>query len=141
MAKAVKKIKLQIPAGKATPAPPVGTVLGPAGVNIGDFVNKFNEATRERAGEIVPVEMTVYDDRTFSLVYKVSPMSRLILAALGVAKGSGKTPNAKVGALTNEQIRQIAEKKMPDLSAASLEAAEQTVRGTARSMGVGVPKD
>jgi large subunit ribosomal protein L11 len=141
MAKAVKKIKLQIPAGKATPAPPVGTVLGPAGVNIGDFVNKFNEATRERAGEIVPVEMTVYDDRTFSLVYKVSPMSRLILAALGVDKGSGKTPNAKVGTLTNDQIRQIAEKKMPDLSAASIEAAEQTVRGTARSMGVGVPKD
>jgi len=140
MAKAVKKIKLQIPAGKATPAPPVGTVLGPAGVNIGDFVNKFNEATRERAGEIVPVEMTVYEDRTFSLVYKVSPMSRLILAALGVDKGSGKTPNSKVGTLSRAQIRQIAEKKMPDLSAASVEAAEKTVEGTARSMGVGIEK-
>jgi large subunit ribosomal protein L11 len=138
MAKAVKKIKLQIPAGKATPAPPVGTVLGPAGVNIGDFVNKFNEATRERAGEIVPVEMTVYEDRTFSLVYKVSPMSRLILAAIGVEKGSGKTPLSKVGKLTRAQVRQIAEKKMPDLSAASIEAAEKTVEGTARSMGVTV---
>lgn len=138
MAKAVKKIKLQIPAGKATPAPPVGTVLGPAGVNIGDFVNKFNEATRERAGEIVPVEMTVYEDRTFSLVYKVSPMSRLILSAIGAEKGSGKTPLSKVGKLTRAQVRTIAEKKMPDLSASSLEAAEKTVEGTARSMGVTV---
>ncbi len=140
MAKAVKKIKLQIPAGKATPAPPVGTVLGPAGVNIGDFVNKFNEATRERAGEIVPVEMTVYEDRTFSLVYKVSPMSRLILAALGVEKGSGKTPFSKVGTLTKAQVAEIAKKKMPDLSAVSQEAAEKTVEGTARSMGVTIAK-
>ncbi len=139
MAKVVKIIKLQIPAGKATPAPPVGTVLGPAGVNIGDFVNKFNEATRERAGSIVPVEMTVYDDRTFTLVYKVSPMSRLILAAVGVDKGSGKAPNAKVGNLTAEQIKEIAQTKMPDLSAATLEAAMKTVEGTARSMGVGTP--
>lgn len=139
MAKVTKVIKLQIPAGKATPAPPVGTVLGPAGVNIGDFVNKFNEATRERAGEIVPVEMTVYEDRTFSLVYKVSPMSRLILAALGVEKGSGKAPTSKVGSLTKEQIRTIAEKKMPDLSASSIEAAMKTVEGTARSMGVTTP--
>ncbi len=137
MAKEVKKIKLQIPAGKATPAPPVGTVLGPAGVNIGDFVNKFNEATRDRMGQIIPVEMTVYDDRTFSLVYKVSPMSRLILAALGIEKGSGKTPT-KVGTLTRAQVREIAEAKMPDLSAATIEAAEKTVEGTARSMGVGI---
>jgi len=140
MPKVTKIIKLQIPAGKATPAPPVGTVLGPAGVNIGDFVNKFNEATRDRAGSIVPVEMTVYEDRTFSLVYKVSPMSRLILAALGVEKGSGKTPSAKVGTLTREQIKQIAETKMPDLSANSLEAAMKTVEGTARSMGVAIAK-
>lgn len=140
MAKAVKKIKLQIPAGKATPAPPVGTVLGPAGVNIGDFVNKFNEATRERAGEIVPVEMTVYEDRTFSLVYKVSPMSRLILAAIGVDKGSGKAPLSKVGTLSKAQVAEIAKKKMPDLSAASQEAAERTVAGTARSMGVTIEK-
>ncbi|MEK7510847.1 MAG: 50S ribosomal protein L11 [Patescibacteria group bacterium] len=136
MAKAVKKIKLQIPAGKATPAPPVGTVLGPAGVNIGDFVNKFNEATKDRMGTIVPVEMTVYDDRTFTLVYKVSPMSRLILKALGVEKGSGKAPLATVGTLSRAQIKEIAETKMPDLSAGSLEAAEKTVEGTARSMGV-----
>lgn len=139
MAKVVKIIKLQIPAGKATPAPPVGTVLGPAGVNIGDFVNKFNEATKERAGQIVPVDLTVYDDRTFTFVLKVSPMSRLILAAIGVEKGSGKAPKSKVGTLTAEQIRSIAETKMVDLSASSLEAAENTVRGTARSMGVGVP--
>ena len=136
MAKVVKIIKLQIPAGKATPAPPVGTVLGPAGVNIGDFVNKFNEATKERAGQIVPVDLTVFDDRTFTFVLKVSPMSRLILSALGIDKGSSKAPKSKVGTLTNEQIRSIAEAKMPDLSAASIEAAENTVRGTARSMGV-----
>ena len=140
MPKVVKIIKLQIPAGKATPAPPVGTVLGPAGVNIGDFVNKFNEATKDRMGQIIPVEMSVYDDRTFTLVFKVSPMSRLILAALGVEKGSGKTPNAKVGSLTREQIQQIAETKMPDLSASSLEAAMKTVEGTAKSMGVGIPQ-
>lgn len=138
MAKAVKIIKLQIPAGKATPAPPVGTVLGPAGVNIGDFVNKFNEATRERAGEIVPVEMTVYDDRTFSLVYKVSPMAQLILKEIGQDKGSGKTPLKRVGVLSREQVRKIAEKKMPDLNAGSIEAAERIVEGTARSMGVEV---
>lgn len=138
MAKAVKVIKLQIPAGKATPAPPVGTVLGPAGVNIGDFVNKFNEATRERMGEIVPVEMTVYEDRTFSLVYKVSPMSQLILKEINQEKGSGKTPMKKVGSLTREQVRKVAEKKLPDLNAGSIEAAERMVEGTARSMGVDI---
>ncbi len=136
MPKIVKKIKLQIPAGKATPAPPVGTVLGPAGVNIGDFVNKFNEATKDRMGTIVPVDLSVYDDRTFTFVLKVSPMSRLILKAVGVDKGSGKAPLATVGTLTRAQIREIAETKMPDLSAASLEKAEKTVEGTARSMGV-----
>ena len=138
MAKVVKLIKLQIPAGKATPAPPVGTVLGPAGVNIGDFVNKFNEATRERMGEIVPVDLSVYDDRSFSFVLKVSPMSQLILKELGVEKGSGKAPLKKVGTLSREQVRRIAEKKMPDLTAGSLEAAERIVEGTARSMGVDV---
>ncbi len=140
MAKAIKKIKLQIPGGKATPAPPVGTVLGPAGVNIGDFVNKFNEQTRDQMGTIIPVEMTVYDDRTFTFVLKVSPMSRLILKALGIEKGSGKTPFSKVGTLSKEQVRQIAETKMPDLSAGSIEAAERIVEGTARSMGVTVAK-
>lgn len=138
MAKVVKLIKLQIPAGKATPAPPVGTVLGPAGVNIGDFVNKFNEATRERMGEIVPVDLTVYDDRTFSFVLKVSPMSQLILKEVGVEKGSGKAPLKKVGSLSREQVRRIAEKKLPDLTAGSLEAADRIVEGTARSMGVDI---
>ena len=138
MAKVVKKIKLQIPGGKATPAPPVGTVLGPAGVNIGDFVNKFNEQTKDKPGIIIPVEMTVYDDRTFTFILKVSPMPRLILKALGVEKGSGKAPLAKVGTLTKAQVREIAETKMPDLTAGSIEAAERMVEGTARSMGVDV---
>ena len=138
MAKAVKVIKLQIPAGKATPAPPVGTVLGPAGVNIGDFVNKFNEATKDRMGQSVPVDLTVYDDRTFSFVLKVSPMSRLILKAIGQEKGSGKAPLKKVGTLSRDQVREIAETKMPDLTAGSIEAAERIVEGTARSMGVDV---
>lgn len=136
MAKVVKKIKLQIPGGKATPAPPVGTVLGPAGVNIGDFVNKFNEATKDKPGVIIPVDMTVYDDRTFTFVLKVSPMPRLILKAAGVEKGSGKTPLKKAGSLTKAQVREIAETKMPDLNAGSIEAAERMVEGTARSMGV-----
>jgi large subunit ribosomal protein L11 len=138
MAKAVKKIKLQVPGGKATPAPPIGTVLGPAGVNIGDFVNKFNEATKDQPGVIIPVEMTVYDDRTFTFVLKVSPMPRLILKELGIDKGSGKTPSKKAGTLTRAQVRKIAETKMPDLTAGSIEAAERMVEGTARSMGVEV---
>lgn len=136
MAKAVKKIKLQIPGGKATPAPPVGTVLGPAGVNIGDFVNKFNEATKDKPGVIIPVDMTVYDDRTFTFVLKVSPMARLILKEAGIEKGSGKTPSKKAGSLTRSQVKTIAETKMPDLNADTLEAAERMVEGTARSMGV-----
>jgi len=138
MAKAIKKIKLQIAGGKATPAPPVGTVLGPAGVNIGDFVSKFNEQTRDQMGVIIPVEMTVYDDRTFTFVLKVSPMSRLILKAAGVEKGSGKTPMSKAGSITKAQVTEIAETKMPDLNAASLEAAERMVEGTARSMGIAI---
>jgi large subunit ribosomal protein L11 len=138
MAKAIKKIKLQIPGGKATPAPPVGTVLGPAGVNIGDFVNKFNEQTRDQMGVIIPVEMTVYDDRTFTFVLKVSPMSRLILKAAGVEKGSGKTPLSKAGSITKDQLREIAETKMPDLTAGSIEAAERMVEGTAKSMGIAI---
>lgn len=138
MAKVVKKIKLQIPAGKATPAPPVGTVLGPAGVNIGDFVNKFNEATKDRMGNIIPVELSVYEDRTFTFVLKTSPASRLILKALGIEKGSGNTPITKAGTITKAQIRAIAEEKMPDLSAGSPEAADRIIEGTARSMGIDV---
>ena len=138
MAKAVKKIKLQIPAGKATPAPPVGTVLGPAGVNIGDFVNKFNEATRDKMGDIIPVDLTVYEDRTFSFVLKTPPASRLILKILGMEKGSQKPGGKKVASLTKDQVRSVAEQKMPDLNAASIEAADRIIEGTARSMGIDV---
>ena len=138
MAKAIKKIKLQIPGGKATPAPPVGTVLGPAGVNIADFVNKFNEQTRDQMGVVIPVEMTVYDDRTFTFVLKVSPMSRLILKELGIDKGSSKTPFSKAGTLTREQVRKIAEQKMPDLNCDSVDSAMAQVVGSARSMGLQV---
>ena len=138
MAKVVKKIKLQIPGGAATPAPPVGTALGPAGVNIGQFVTQFNEATKDKRGTIIPVELSVYDDRSFTFILKVSPMSRLILKALGIEKGSSKAPQQKVGALTKAQVTEIAKEKMPDLNAASQEAAERIVLGTARSMGVEV---
>ena len=138
MAKVVKKIKLQIPAGKATPAPPIGTVLGPAGVNIGDFVSKFNEQTRDRMGSIIPVDMTVYDDRSFTFVLKTSPTPRLILKALNVEKGSGKAGSKKAGTLTKEQVNAIAEEKMVDMNAGSLQAAMNLVEGTARSMGVEV---
>ncbi len=136
MAKAVKKIKLQIPAGKATPAPPIGTVLGPAGVNIGDFVNKFNEATRDRMGSIIPVDMTVYDDRSFTFVLKTPPTPRLILKAINQEKGSGKASTKKAGTMTKDQVKAIAEEKMVDMNAGSLEAAMRMVEGSARSMGV-----
>jgi len=138
MATVVKKIKLQIPGGKATPAPPIGTVLGPAGVNIGQFVTQFNDATKDKPGIVIPVELSVYDDRSFTFILKVSPMSRLILKALGVEKGSGKTPLQKAGTLTKAQVADIAKEKMPDLNAGSQEAAERMVAGTARSMGVDV---
>lgn len=138
MAKVVKKIKLQIPAGKATPAPPVGTVLGPAGVNIGDFVNKFNEATRDKMGDIIPVDLSVYEDRTFSFVLKTPPASRLILKILGIEKGSQKPGSKKAATLSKAQVRQVSEQKMPDLSAASPEAADRIIEGTARSMGIDV---
>lgn len=136
--KITKKLKLQIPAGKATPAPPVGPALGQAGINIGEFVNQFNEKTRDKMGSIVPVEITVYEDRTFDFIMKVAPMSNLILKALGKDKGSGKTPSQKVGTLTKAQVREIAETKMPDLNANDVEAAMKIVEGTARSMGVDV---
>jgi len=138
MATVVKKIKLQIPGGKATPAPPIGTVLGPAGVNIGQFVTQFNDATKDKPGIVIPVELSVYDDRSFTFILKVSPMSRLILKALGVEKGSSKTPLQKAGTLTQTQVADIAKEKMPDLNAGSQEAAERMVAGTARSMGVDV---
>jgi large subunit ribosomal protein L11 len=136
--KLVKKIKVHAVGGKATPAPPLGPVLGQAGINIGEFVNQFNEQTREKMGEVVPVEISVYDDRTFTFITKVSPMSRLILKAIGKDKGSSKNATQKVGKLTQAQIKEIAEKKMSDLNAASIEAAMKTVAGTARSMGIDV---
>jgi len=112
--------------------------LGQAGINIGEFVNQFNEQTRDKMGEIVPVELSVYDDRTFTFITKVSPMSRLILKKIGKDKGSSKNLDSKVGKLTQAQIKEIAEVKMPDLNAASIEAAMKIVVGTARSMGVEV---
>ncbi|NBC30586.1 MAG: 50S ribosomal protein L11 [Spirochaetes bacterium] len=134
--KLVKKIKVQATGGKATPAPPLGPVLGQAGINIGEFVNQFNEQTREQMGEVVPVEIYVYDDRSFDFVTKVSPVSRLILKTLGKDKGSQKPPLSRVGVLTQEQLREIAQQKMVDLNAASEAAAMKTIAGTARSMGV-----
>ena len=136
--KLVKQIKIQAPGGKATPAPPLGPVLGQAGINIGEFVNQFNEQTRDRMGQVVPVELSVFDDRTFTFITKVSPMSRLILKKMDKAKGSSKNAITKIGTLTKAQVKEIAEEKMPDLNAASLEAAMKTVEGTARSMGVNV---
>ncbi|MEK7587065.1 MAG: 50S ribosomal protein L11 [Patescibacteria group bacterium] len=139
MAKKVeKKIKLQIPAGKATPAPPVGTALGPAGINIGDFVNKFNTATKDMVGDMIPVEVSVYSDRSFDFIMKTPPASNLILKAIGVEKGSGKNLTVKAGKITKAQVRAVAEKKMPDLNTTDIEAAMRTIEGTARSMGVDV---
>ncbi len=136
--KIVKKLKLQIPAGKATPAPPVGPALGQAGINIGEFVNQFNEKTREKMGMIIPVEISVYDDRSFDFILKVSPASRLILKSLGKEKGSGKNTVQKAGTLSKAQVQEIAETKMADLNAGSVEAAMKIIEGTARSMGVDV---
>lgn len=129
-------IKLQIPAGKANPAPPVGPALGQHGLNIGDFVGKFNEATKDKTGDIIPVEITVYEDRTFDLKYKTPPASDLLKKAAGVEKGSGKTPSSKAGKISKAKLREIAEKKMEDLNAGSVEAAEKIIAGTARSMGL-----
>lgn len=136
--KITKKLKLQIPAGKATPAPPVGPALGQAGINIGEFVNQFNEKTRDKMGSIIPVEITVYEDRTFDFIMKVSPASRLILKAIGKEKGSGKVPSVKVGSITKDQLRAIAEEKMADLNANDVDAAMKIIAGSARSMGVDI---
>lgn len=131
-------VKLQLPAGKATPAPPVGTALGPHGVNIGDFTKQFNDRTGQMGDLIIPVEMTIYEDRTFDFILKTPPASNLIMKAIGLAKGSGNPLTTKIGKISAAQIREIAEKKMPDLNANSLEQAEKIIRGTARSMGVDV---
>ena len=138
MAKVVKKIKLQVPGGKATPAPPVGTALGPAGVNIGQFVQQFNAATQDRMGDILPVEISVMDDRSFTFIVKVSPASRLLLKWAGLEKGSGKVPTVKAGSITKAQLKEIAEKKIPDLNTKDTEQAMKIIAGTARSMGIDV---
>ncbi|MBU3969009.1 50S ribosomal protein L11 [Patescibacteria group bacterium] len=136
--KIIKKIKLQIPAGKATPAPPVGPALGQVGIPIGDFVNKFNDATKGMLGDIIPTDITVYEDRSFTFVLKTPPASSLILKAVGVEKGSGKNLVSKAGKITKAQIKEIAEKKMKDLNAGDIEAAMKIIEGTARSMGIEV---
>lgn len=141
MAKKITKvIKLQIPGGKATPAPPIGTALGPAGVNIGEFVKKFNDATQDRRDEIVPVLMNVYEDRTFDFILKTAPASRMILKAIGQEKGSGTNLTKKVGKITEAQIRAIAEVKLAELNANDIDAAMGIIKGTCRSMGVEVGK-
>ena len=136
--KILKKIKMIVPAGKATPAPPLGPVLGQAGVNIGEFTSKFNEETRERMGELVPVVLSVYDDRSFSMIYKVAPASDLIKKMAKIESGSGSNVTKKVATLTKAQIKEIAERKMPDLNANSIEQAMKIIEGTCRSMGVEV---
>jgi len=139
MAKAIKSIiKLQIPAGKANPAPPVGPALGQHGVNIGDFVNKFNDASKDKMGDIIPVEIYVYDDRSFDFKMKTPPASDLLRKAAGVEKGSGKNLTSKVGKVTKAKIREIAERKMEDLNANDVEAAMKIIEGSARSMGIEV---
>ena len=138
MKKVVGQIKLQIPGGKATPAPPVGPALGQAGVNIMDFCKAFNAKTAKDEGLIIPVVITVYADRSYTFVTKTPPVAVLIKRAVGIAKGSGEPNKNKVGKITPKQVEEIARMKLPDLNAESLEAAIQTVRGTARSMGVEV---
>ena len=135
---AVKKVKLQIAAGKATPAPPVGPALGGSGVNIMDFVKQFNDATAKDKGLVIPVVVTIYGDRSFDFVLKTPPAAVLIKQALGLTSGSKRPNTEKVGKLTKEQVRKIAEQKLPDLNVASIEAAERLVKGSARSMGVTV---
>ncbi|MFY9461916.1 MAG: 50S ribosomal protein L11 [Candidatus Sungiibacteriota bacterium] len=137
MAKPIKVVlKLQLPAGKATPAPPVGTALGPHGINIGDFVKKYNDATKDMGNDIVPAEITIYEDRSFDFKLKTPPASDLLRKLAGIEKGSGTPNKQKVGKVTRADIRKIAERKMPDLNANSVEAAERIIMGTARNMGI-----
>ena len=134
----VKKIKLQIAAGKATPAPPVGTVLGPAGINLGEFCTKYNEATRDKMGDVLPVEISIYDDRSFDFVIKTPPAAFLVKKYAKIDKGSSKGANNVVATLTKDQLKEIAKIKLPDLNAYDVEAAMNIVEGTARNMGVAI---
>ncbi len=136
--KVVAQIKLQISAGQATPAPPVGTALGPAGVNLMDFCKNFNARTESQRGLIIPIVVTVYSDRSYTFITKTPPASILLIKAAGIEKGSGVPNRNKVGSVTKQQVEEIAKLKLPDLNAASLQAAMRTVEGTARSMGIEV---
>lgn len=139
MAKKIKTvIKLQIQAGKANPAPPVGPALGQHGLNIQDFCSKFNEKTRPLGDDVIPVEITVFEDRTYTFKLKTPPAANLLLKAAGVAKGSGSPLKTKVASVTKQQIREIAEKKMPDLNTENIESAMRMIEGTARNMGITV---
>lgn len=141
MAKKIKTIvKVQAEAGKANPAPPIGTALGPQGINIQEFCQQFNEQTKDKTGMIIPAEVTIYEDRTFTFILKTPPAAILIKKALGIEKGSGSPKKDKVGKLTKAQVEEIANVKMPDLNANDLEAAKKIVAGAARSMGVEVEK-
>jgi large subunit ribosomal protein L11 len=131
-------VKVQLPAGQATPAPPVGTALGPHGVNIMDFCKQYNAATEGQRGNIIPVEITIFEDRSFEFITKTPPAPELIKKAAGVAKGSGEPNRSKVGSISAAQVREIAQTKMPDLNARDIEMAERIIAGTARSMGITV---
>ena len=134
----VKKIKLQIAAGKATPAPPVGTVLGPAGINLGEFCTKYNEETKDKMGDVLPVEISIYSDRSFDFVVKTPPASFLLKKYAKISKGSAKGENEKVGSITKSQLKEIAEIKLQDLNAYDVEEAEKIVAGTAKTMGISI---
>lgn len=139
MAKKIKAIvKLQIPAGQATPAPPVGSTLAPQGLNLGEFCQKFNDMTKTQTGYTIPVEITIYEDRTYDLKIKTPPASELLKKAAGVEKGSGVPNKTKVAKITKEQLKKIAEQKMPDLNADNIEAAMKIIEGTAKNMGIEV---
>lgn len=133
-------LKIQLAAGKATPAPPVGTALGPHGINIQQFCLQFNEATKDKAGSVIPAEITIYEDRTFTFKLKTPPASDLLKKAAGVEKGSGSPLKSKVGKITREQLKQIAETKMVDLNANDIEGAMKIIEGTARNMGITIEK-
>ncbi len=134
--KITKKVKVQIPAGRATPAPPLGPALGQAGVNIGDFVTKFNAATSKMMGDTVGVVITVYEDRSYDFLIKTPPVAGLLFKAAGIEKGSGKPNTSKAGSITKAQLKEIAEKKMPDLNAKDIEGAMKIVAGSARQAGI-----
>jgi len=141
VAQLVKKFKLQIPAGKATPAPPVGTVLGPAGINLQEFCTKYNDATKDKMGDILPVDISIFDDRSFTFVVKTPPVAFLVKKVLKLKSGSAKGSNETVGKLSQAQLKEIAEIKLPDLNCYTVEEAMKIVAGTAKNMGVEVEEN